>query len=219
MPASGRFAQHDERQRVQQQHGEGAVGDRRASHAHAQPKPREQRRQIGKRLRTRDELRDRKSDVHRTERDDERRQFDARDQQAVDHAGDGRDAHAAGDRDGRMKSMLHRQHAHDNRAQRHDHAAGEVDAAGENHQRLTDGQHAHHHDLTEHQRQVGTREETRRLQRKERTGQQQPNQRTGKGQPPNDHLSPQQSPSALSAPRLGTPATLSLAISCTPVST
>ena len=50
------------------------------------PSARHQRRQVGDGLRVRVQLRDRERDVERAQRDDERRQPDARDQQAVDAA-------------------------------------------------------------------------------------------------------------------------------------
>jgi hypothetical protein len=63
-----------------------------------------------------------------------------------------------------------RELGHHDAAQRHHHAAGQVDARRQHDQRLADGDHAHHHHLLQDQREVGAGEEPVALRGEERAG-------------------------------------------------
>jgi hypothetical protein len=68
-------------------------------------------------------------------------------------------ANAAQDGQRRGQAQVGRQLGHHDAAQRHDHAAAQVDAGGEDDQRLADGDDAHHHHLLQDEREVLAAEE------------------------------------------------------------
>ena len=134
---------------------------------------RHERRQVGHRLRVGGELGDREGDVHRAKRDDERGQLHLGDQQAVGEAEEHRHAKAGRHRERGRHAEVDREPAHHDATERHHHAAGEIDAGGEDDDRLSDRDDAHDGHLLQDEREVLTREEAVGLGGEERgSGQQ-----------------------------------------------
>ena len=80
-----------------------------------------------------------------------------------------------------IQPVIDRHPAHDDRAERHHHAARQVDARREDDQRLADGDHADDHHLLQDQREVLSGEEPVGLRREERAREQQREEGTGGG--------------------------------------
>ena len=83
----------------------------------------------------------------------------------------------AGDRERRRHAEVGGELGHHDAAERHHHAARQVDAGGEDHQRLADRDDADHHHLLQDQRQVAAGEEAVALRGEERAGDQQRDER------------------------------------------
>ena len=177
VPARGRLAQPEPRDAVQHEHQHRAVGHVGAAESEGVAEPGEGVGQVGDGLRTGVQLRDGKRDVQRAQRHDERRQAEPRDQQPVDEAEQHRHRQAAADRDGRRQAEVRRELGHHDAAEGHHHAARQVDAAGEDHERLPDRDHTHHRHLLEDQGQVLAAQETVGLEGEERARDQQRDER------------------------------------------
>ena len=121
-------------------------------------------------MRLRVDLGNGKGDVQGAQRHDERRQLDAGHQQAVDQAKAGGDRQPAKHGGIGVDAVVDGKLGHDDAAERHHHAARQVNAGGQNDQRLADGQHAHHHDLLQHQGQVAAAQEAVGLGGKKQAG-------------------------------------------------
>ena len=78
----------------------------------------------------------------------------------------------------RVHAAVDRELGHDDVAERHHGAVGQVDARGEDDQGLADGEGADDHDLLDDERQVATGQEPGRLGREEGHGEQQRDERT-----------------------------------------
>ena len=127
--------------------------------------------QPGHGLGLRIDLRDGERDVERSERDDERRQSDVRDQGAVQEPERVQARSPHGDREVRIHSEIDRELGHDDGTERHHHAARQIDARGENDQGLPDGDDADHHHLLQDEREVLSGQEaiasaTRRMRKR-----------------------------------------------------
>jgi hypothetical protein len=95
-----------------------------------------------------------------TQGDDKGRQLGLGHQQAIGQAkqGGGTDAEQDGDRGRQTKVGGHL--GHDDAAQRHDHAAGQIDAGGQDDEGLADRDRAHHHHLLQDQGEILQRQKT-----------------------------------------------------------
>src|SRR5438045_2192891 len=102
---------------------------------------------------------ERAEDAPGTERHDEGRQLEERDQHAVDRSTSRADGKTQGKSDPQRHAVDHRGPAHHHRAENHDDTDREIDAGGENYKRLGDAEDRNDGDLLEHQRQVEWSEE------------------------------------------------------------
>ena len=73
--------------------------------------------------------------------------------------------------------MIDHQLGHDNGAERHDHAARQIDAGGQDNERLTNGDDADHHDLLQDKRKILATQEAVALGGKKSTSQKQGKER------------------------------------------
>jgi len=122
-----------------------------------------------------------KGDVERAERDDERRQPHPRHERPVEHAEGDAGENAERDRRQRAEALVDRKLRHYDLPERHHGADGEVDPGREDHQGLTDREHADDHHLLQHEREIWTLQEAVALQREERHRQQQREERPDGG--------------------------------------
>ena len=108
----------------------------------------------GERHVVRDDVREREGDVQRAERDDERRQPDQRDEAAVQHAEADAGQDPEQERRQRRDAAGDRQLRHHDLPERHHRPDREVDAGGQDDERLADREHADDHRLLQDEREV-----------------------------------------------------------------
>ncbi|OIQ73671.1 hypothetical protein GALL_446880 [mine drainage metagenome] len=141
------FTQNKPGQGIQKQHGDGAQTEFGAAHFESVAQESHGRRQVGDGLRLGINLGHGKGNVQRAQRDNEWWQLDACHQQAIEQAKSG--GHQQPEEDGQISvhAVVDGKLGHDHATQGHHHAARQVNAGGQDDQRLADGDHAHHHHL------------------------------------------------------------------------
>ena len=162
VPAPGGLAQRERHHDVQPDHHQDAGGDADVAERDHGSGPRHQLGHVGSSHARAGGVQQhqRREHVERAERDDERWQLEPGDEDAVEQAGG--DAHPEPDHEReRAGQTVHRRRLRtDHRRQQHQRADGEVDAGGQDDERLPDGECADHRDLLDDEREVLRGEES-----------------------------------------------------------